>query len=133
MTIPNDRKIYEGEIASYWFDNGILVSLSKNPKRTVENISANVALVKEITRNQRVPLLIYLSNSPVPDKETREFSTTQLPVIYSAMAMVSRPGLSKFIMNILFALRPPPIPMKSFTNDETAKEWLKQFIENCIY
>lgn len=133
MAIPNDRKIYEGEIASYWFDNGILVSLSKNPKRTVENISANVALVKEITRNQRVPLLIYLSNSPVPDKETREFSTTQLPVIYSAMAMVSRPGLSKFIMNILFALRPPPIPMKSFTNDETAKEWLKQFIENCIY
>ena len=128
MTIPNDRKIYEGEIASYWFDNGILVSLSKNPKRTVENISANVALVKEITRNQRVPLLIYLSNSPVPDKETREFSTTQLPVIYSAMAMVSKPGLSKFIMNILFALKPPPIPMKSFTDHIAAKKWLQQFL-----
>jgi hypothetical protein len=128
MTLPNDRKIYEDEIASYWFDDGILVSLSKNPKRTVENISANVALVKEITRNQKVPLLIYLSNSPVPDKETREFSTTQLPVIYSAMAMVSRPGLSQFIMNILFALSPPPIPMRSFTSDAVAKEWLRQFV-----
>jgi hypothetical protein len=31
-------------------------------------------------------------------------------------------------MNILFALKPPPIPMKSFTNDEAAKEWLKQFV-----
>ena len=130
MIKPNDRKIYEGEIASYWFDDGILVSLSKNPKRTVENISKNVALVKEITGNRRMPLLIYLSNSPVPDKQTREFSTKQLPVIYSAMAMVSKPGLSKFIMNILFALKPPPIPMKSFTNDETAKEWLKQFVQN---
>jgi len=128
MIKPNDRKIYEGEIASYWFDGGILVSLSKNPKRTVENISKNVALVKEITGNRRMPLLIYLSNSPVPDKETREFSTKQLPVIYSAMAMVSKPGLSKFIMNILFALKPPPIPMKSFTNDGAAKEWLKQFV-----
>jgi hypothetical protein len=128
MIKPNDRKIYEGEIASYWFDDEILVSLSKNPKRTVENISKNVALVKEITGNRRVPLLIYLSNSPVPDKETREFSTKQLPIIYSAMAMVSKPGLSKFIMNILFALKPPPIPMKSFTNDETAKEWLRQFV-----
>lgn len=128
MTLPNDRKIYEDEIASYWFDDGILVSLSKSPKRTIENISANVALVKEITRNQRVPLLIYLSNSPVPDKETREFSTTQLPVIYSAMAMVSRPGLSQFIMNILFALSPPPIPMRSFTSDAVAKEWLRQFV-----
>ncbi|SHF51594.1 DUF7793 family protein [Flavisolibacter ginsengisoli] len=128
MTIPTDRPVYEGEIATYWFDDGILVSLSKSPRRTVANISANVALVKQITNNKRVPLLIYLSNSPVPDKETRKFSTTQLPVIYSAMAMVSKPGLAQFIMRILFQLKPPPIPMKSFTNDKEAKEWLKKFL-----
>ena len=127
MTIPTDTPVYEGEIATYWFDDGILVSLSKSPRRTVANISANVALVKQITNNKRVPLLIYLSKSPVPDKETRKFSTTQLPVIYSAMAMVSKPGLAQFIMRILFQLKPPPIPMKSFTNDLEAKEWLKKY------
>jgi hypothetical protein len=132
MTIPTYRKIYEGEIATYWFDDGMLVSLSKSPKRTVENITANVALVKEITGNQRVPLLIYLSDSPVPDKKTRVFSTEQLPVIYSAMAMISKPGLSKFIMNILFAFKPPPIPIKSFTNDVEAKEWLKQYVKEKV-
>ena len=128
MTIPNDREIYEGEIATYWFDEGMLVSLSKSPKRTVANISGNVALVKSIANNKRVPLLIYLSSSPVPDKETRRFATEQLPLIYSAMAMVSKPGLAKFIMNILFMLKPPPIPMKSFTNDEAAKKWLRQYV-----
>ena len=128
MTIPTDRPVYEGEIATYWFDDGILVSLSKSPRRTVANITANVALVKQITNNKRVPLLIYLSNSPVPDKETRKFSTTQLPVIYSAMAMVSKSGLAQFIMRILFQLKPPPIPMKSFTNDLEAKEWLKKYL-----
>ena len=127
MTIPTDRPVYEGEIATYWFDDGILVSLSKNPRRTVANISANVALVKQITNHTRVPLLIYLSNSPVPDKETRRFSTTQLPVIYSAMAMVSKPGLAQFIMKILFRLKSPPIPIKSFTDNREAKEWLKQY------
>jgi hypothetical protein len=127
MTIPTDRPVYEGEIATYWFDDGILVSLSKSPRRTVANITANVALVKQITNNTRVPLLIYLSNSPVPDKETRKFSTTQLPVIYSAMAMVSKPGLSQFIMKILFQLKPPPIPMKTFTDDSEAVTWLKQY------
>ena len=130
MQPPTDRKVTEGEIATYWFDDGILVSLSKSPQRTVENIKGNVALVKEITNNKRVPLLIYLSNSPVPDKETRKFATTQLPVIYTAMAMVSKPGLAKFIMNILFALKPPPIPMKSFTDDKAAKEWLQQYVQN---
>lgn len=127
-SIPSDRQIWDGEIATYWLEDGILVSLSKSVKRTVELIAGNVELVKDITGNKRVPLLIYLTNSPVPDKETRKFSTEQLPVIYSAMAMVSEPGLSRLIMNILFALKPPPIPMKSFTNDQEAKEWLKQYL-----
>jgi len=128
ITPPANAQIYKGEIADYWFDEGILVSLSKSVKRTVENISGNVALVKQITDNKPVPLLIYISSSPVPDKATRKFSTEQLPVIYSALAMVSKPGLSKFIMNILFSLKPPPIPIKSFTDDNEAKEWLKQYL-----
>nr|WP_199158925.1 STAS/SEC14 domain-containing protein [Pedobacter sp. ASV2] len=128
IEIPKDREIYEGQIATYWFSDEILVSLSKSIRRTVQNITENVALVKQITNGKRVPLLIYLKNSPVPDRETREFSTQQLPIIYSAMAMVSKPGLAQFIMKILFKFKASPIPIKSFTDDETAKEWLKQFI-----
>jgi hypothetical protein len=128
IQIPTDRQTWEGEIATYWFDdNGILVSLSKSVSRTVENISSNVALVRSITNDKPVPLLIYLAKSPIPDKQTRKFSTEQLPKIYSAMAMVSKPGLSQFIMSILFGLKTPPIPMKSFTDDIAAREWLKQF------
>lgn len=118
----------KGEIADYYFDpSGILYSYSKPVRRTVENISANVALVKSITADKPVPLLIFLCDSPVPDKETREFSKTQLPVIYKAMAMVSKPGLSSFIMKILFKLQKPPIPMRSFTDEGKAKEWLLPF------
>lgn len=129
MEAPKDKHIIQGEIADYWMEDGILYSLSKSPKRTVENISANVELVKQITGNKPMPLLIYLAKSPVPDKATRTFSTKMLPVIYSAMAMVSKPGLAKFIMNILFKLKPPPIPMKSFTDDKAAKKWLQQFVK----
>lgn len=126
---PDQVQLIEGEIADYWLDPaGILYSYSKNPKRTVENIRNNIALVKKITGNKKVPLLIYLSNSPVPDKATRKFSAEQLPNVYKAMAMVSKPGLSKFIMNILFSLKPPPIPMKSFSDDKEAREWLKQYL-----
>ncbi len=129
MQIPTDRQVFEGEIATYWMnDDGILVSLSKNPKRTIANITGNMALVKQITGNRKVPLLIYLSNSPVPDKETRRFVTKVLPDLYAAMAMVSKPGLAKFIMNILFSFKPPVIPMKSFSDDGEAKEWLKQYL-----
>lgn len=127
-TIPTDRQIFEGEIATYWLDDGILVSLSKSTRRTVANITDNVALVKRITNNQKVPLLIYLRSSPMPDKATRTFSTEQLPQVYSAMAMVSKPGLAQFIMQLLFRFQQPPIPMKHFTDDAAAKAWLKQYV-----
>ncbi len=121
--------LIEGEIADYYLDKeGILYSYSKNIQRTVENISRNVALVKSITGNKPVPLLIYLTDSPVPDKATRQFSTEQLPYIYKAMAMVSKPGLSQLIMSLLFKFQQPPIPIKSFTDDKKAREWLERFL-----
>ncbi|KRT16969.1 hypothetical protein ASU31_04610 [Pedobacter ginsenosidimutans] len=129
MENDSDKQLIEGEIADYLLtDDGILISYSKSILRTVENISANVELVKKITGNKKVPLLIYLKNSPVPDKETRKFSTEQLPQIYTAMAMVSKPGLAQLIMKILFKFQTPPIPIKSFTDDEKAREWLKRFL-----
>lgn len=125
MNTLDSTKLIKGEIADYYLDtDGILYSYSKNPMRTVKNISENITLVKQITDNKPVPLLIYLCDSPIPDKETRKFSTEQLPNVYKAMAMVSKPGLSKFIMNILFKFQKPPIPMKSFSDDKEAKEWL---------
>ncbi|SDH66786.1 SpoIIAA-like [Pedobacter terrae] len=129
MRSDSHNQLIEGEIADYLLtDEGILVSYSKSILRTVENIKANVALVKEITNNKKVPLLIYLKNSPVPDKETRKFSTEQLPQIYTAMAMVSKPGLAHLIMKMLFKFQNPPIPIKSFTDKEKAMEWLKRFL-----
>jgi hypothetical protein len=126
--IPTDKPIFEGEIATYWIEDGILISLSKSTLRTVENIRRNVALVQQITGGKRVPLLIYLSNSAVPDKATQKFSREQVPVIYSAMAMVSKPGLAQFIMKLLFSFQTPPIPMRNFDNEQEAKAWLMQYV-----
>jgi hypothetical protein len=129
IILPKNVELIKGEIADYWLDNdGILFSFSKSPVRTVKNISENIALVRSITKNRKVPLLIYLTDSPVPDKATRKFTKEQLPEVYTAMAMVSKPGLTKLIMNILFKFSKTPIPMKSFTDDEEAKEWLKQYL-----
>lgn len=127
MNIPENIDITKGAIADYWIEDGILFSMSKPILRTVENIGGNVNLVKQITNGKKMPLLIYLTNSPMPDKATRDFSKKQLPNIYKAMAMVSKPGLAQFIMKILFKFQEPPIPMKSFNSKEEAVAWLQQF------
>jgi hypothetical protein len=127
--LNDETKLIVGEIADYSYENGILISYSKSPKRTIENIKGNIALVKSITGNKRVPLLIFLSNSPIPDKETRKYVTKVLPEVYTAMAMVTKSGLGKFIMNILYGLQSPPIPMRTFTSENDARTWLNQYIE----
>ena len=58
---PTDRQIFEGEIATYWLDDGILISLSKSPRRTVANITANIELVRRISNNKKISLLIQVA------------------------------------------------------------------------
>ncbi|KQS41609.1 STAS/SEC14 domain-containing protein [Pedobacter sp. Leaf194] len=129
MQSDTENNLIEGEIADYLLtDEGMLIAYSRSVLRTVESISRNVDLVKRITNNKPAPLLIYLKTSPIPDKETRRISAKKLPEIYTAMAMVSKPGLAQFIMRILFKFQNPPIPMKSFTDDKKAMEWLKRFL-----
>ncbi len=124
-------QLIEGEIANYRLDeSGILYSYSKSVLRTVPLMQKNRELVKSIAGDKPVPLLIFLKNSPMPDKATRDYSKSILPEIYSAMAIVSRPGLSALIMKLLFAFQRPPIPMKSFTDEETAKAWLLSLSSN---
>ncbi|MEY4954250.1 MAG: hypothetical protein RI981_335 [Bacteroidota bacterium] len=124
-------QLIEGEIADYRLDEtGILYSYSKSVLRTVPLMERNKELVKSIAGDKPVPLLIFLKNAPMPDKATRDYSKSILPEIYSAMAMVSKPGLSALIMKLLFALQKPPIPMKSFTDEETAKAWLLSLSTN---
>ncbi len=118
-------ELIRGDIADYRLDDsGILYSYSKSVLRTVPLMEANAALVKQMTGGKPVPLLIFLKNSPMPDKATRQYSKAKIPELYSAMAMVSKPGLSSFIMKLLFAFQKPPIPMKSFTDELEAKAWL---------
>lgn len=129
VVIPTDQQVFESQIATYWFEDEVLISLSKSIKRTVPLIKENVELIQLKTANRPVPLLIYLTNSTVPDKATRQYSTEHLPKVYSAMAMVSQPGLAQLIMNLLFRFKKPPIPMKSFTNKEEAMKWLKEVVK----
>lgn len=128
MQPPTDREVFENELGTYWLDNGFIVSISSGLKRTISNTTRDIALVKRITNNKKLPFLIYISDAPAPDADTREFVAKQLPDVYLAMAIVSKFGIGNIIKNVLFRFMPPSIPMKNFTNTEEAREWLKKFL-----
>ena len=129
MQIPADKQVHKGRLGTYWIDDeGILISVSTPEQRTLQNTKENVELIKRITNNRKVCVLVYLTRSKRPDKKTREYVKREMGNIYKSMAIVSKGGLGELVMNVLFKLSTPPIPMKTFSNDAEAREWLKQFV-----
>src|ERR1051325_1366819 len=119
----------ESEIAISWLgDDGILYSVSKPPTRTIENVKDNIEVVRKITGGKKTCILVFLCPSGKPTRATREYVAKVLPDVYTAMAMVSSSGLGKVIMNFIFRLNKPSIPMKTFSNASEAKEWLKNYL-----
>jgi len=123
------EELVRGEIADYTMgEDGILTAYSHSTLRTVENITRNLSLVKTITGGKRVPLLLFLVSSPMPDKETRRLSAKIVTENYSAMAMVCRPGLGALVLRAIFGLKSAPIPTRIFTNADQARTWLGGFV-----
>jgi hypothetical protein len=130
MSPPNPpAHALESEIAISWLgDDGILYSVSKPPTRTIENVKGNIEVVKKITGGKKACILVFLCPSGKPTKATREYVAKVLPGVYKAMAMVSSSGLGRIIMNFIFRFNQPSIPMKTFSNEAEAKEWLKNYL-----
>jgi len=127
MHQPLKSELVKGEIADYYLnEEGVLFSYSKTVVRTVKNISENLELVKGITGGRKVPLLLYVKPSPMPDKATRKYSAEHVADNYSAMAMVSDSGVGNTILRLLFSIKKSPIPIKVFSDDTAALNWLRR-------
>ncbi len=129
MQAPDNVKIYEGELADFWFDDfGILCAVSKKVPRTIEKQKANYALIREITGNKRVCLLADNTVTYIQDDKTREFSAREMPELFKAMAVISHTVMGKAAAHLFQYFHGQPIPIRSFDNETEAKEWLKQYL-----
>ena len=121
--------VHEGELAFFWFDeSGILCALSKDTPRTFEKQQKNYEFIKNISGNKKVCLLSDTTNSATQDKATRDYMAQEIPNVFIAMAVISDSILGKFITNMFLHLKQQPIPIKFFSNEKDAKEWLKGFL-----
>lgn len=129
MTIPNNAEIFEGELATFWFDeNGILCARAKNTQRSLETQKRNYDFIRQITGNKKVCLLSDTTSSQPQDKQTRDYMAAELPNVFKAMAIVSGSETGKLITNIFLTLQQQPIPIQMFPTEKEAKEWLKQYL-----
>lgn len=133
MEIPAGAKTLELTASIIWFgEDGILYSTPKPgipPKQTLEDVSEEMKKFRAFTNNKKV-CMVAESNpkAPAPAKEERDFIADALSSITKAMAIVTTSPVSKMIANLFFGFKPPPYPMKMFTNKDEAVTWIKQYL-----
>lgn len=131
MEIPDNTEIYDFPTSRMWFDeNGILCSVSKKAtQQTVEEAKSTMGQFLLITGGKKVCMLSDSTDSAPIDKEMRDYLAEVLPDIVIAIAIVSRSAVGKMFANIFFSLKKQPYPVKMFTDENDAKDWLKQYLQ----
>ncbi len=130
MVVPNDVEIFDLPTSVMWFDeNGILCSIAKKvPQQTVEEAKLTMIEFTKITKGKKVCLLSDSTDSPPLDKEMRDYAAEVIPAIAKAVAIISRSAVGKMAANLFFSIKKQPYPVKMFTEESEAKEWLKQYL-----
>ena len=129
MTPPRNAKVYEGDLADFWFEeDGILCAVSKMVPRTLENQKANYDLISAITSNKRVCLLADNTLTYEQDDETRKYMASEIPKIFKAMAVISRTVFGQAVSDTFLYYQGKPVPIKTFKDESEARQWLRQFI-----
>jgi hypothetical protein len=134
MRIPENVNVIDWQTSFMWFDeDGILFSMPKpgvpEPELTREESLAEMEKFKKLIGGKKVCMVLETNaNSKPPKKEDRDFIAEQLNQIAKAMGIISSSPLSRMIANLFFGLKPPPYPVKFFSNEKDAKDWIKQYV-----
>jgi hypothetical protein len=133
MKIPFDRKVIEMPGSLIWFDQeGVLSIVPKDDAasaRSIEQIKSEMNELRNIIGEKKVCIVMETNNRGTsPPKEQRDFIAKEINSITKAMALVTSSPLSRMVANIFFSFKPPTYPYKLFSNEEDAREWIKQYL-----
>lgn len=129
MKIPENIELYEGELATFWFDaSGILCAYAKPVERSLEKQINNYEFIRHISGNKKVCLLANATSSKFIDDATRKYIQDEMPKLFKAMAVVSDSAFGKVNTVIFKNLNADTIPIELFAEEAEAIEWLKQYL-----
>jgi hypothetical protein len=129
MKPPINTKVFEGYLATFWLDeSGILYAKGKKVPRSLQTQKENYEFIKQITGNKKVCLLSDTTTTSPQDKATRDYIETELPNMFTAMAIISKSAVGEIIPKLFTTINKQSIPMQFFSSETEAKQWLKQYL-----
>src|SRR6185295_8566297 len=94
-----------------------------------EHMKAETTRFKEITGNEKVCLVVEMNSGYRPaNKEERELVAAEIKEIAKAVALIVSSPVTRILVNLFTGFRPPEYPVKIFSNEADAINWIKQYV-----
>lgn len=125
-------KIIETKIAKVWMSGNNICYAELLPGIEIEINGAkeNVSALKNVCGDKKTPIIIDSRNIKSMDRESRiYFSSEEIQTFTLALAILISSAVSRVIGNFFIGLNKPPYPVKLFTSEEKALDWLKTFVK----
>jgi len=101
--------------------------LEGKTEQTLASIKKELAIFQKWANGKPTGLLADNRNLKRFEADIRVFAQENIPQFANRSAVIVRPGISSFLINMFIYLNKPPISLKIFTNKEEAFKWLHNY------
>ncbi|MEZ4826552.1 MAG: hypothetical protein R3C61_09700 [Bacteroidia bacterium] len=112
-----------------WGDDQILRLTTKpQTQSTLESVIEEHEAIKELIGSQRVVMLTDIRNMVSATPEARAYTNSkELANTYLAVGLLVGNVFSRVIGSFILGINKPDYPVRLFTDEQSAVQWLKQF------
>jgi hypothetical protein len=130
LKVPNDTKLYETPIATFWLDkDGIVCATSKKVERTIAHYEKNFAVLAGFMKEGKKVLFLSDASEAMPmTTAIRDYFVNEIPKYVKAFALVSEVPLPGTLTTAVIKLSFEGFPVTQFPNETEAKDWLKTYL-----
>ncbi len=119
----------ENKYVEIWFDNGLVYEIFK--PGCILTISAAREIVQDrlkVSDGKISPIFIDLRNMVSTENAARSYlASAEAHEYLSAGGLLINNEIQRLLMNLWLKIDKPYVPVKGFTNENKALEWLEQF------
>lgn len=120
---------FESPYVTMWIENGILYGRFANDlELTLPIAKACVEGRIFFSKGKSYPMLVDMTGLKSVNKQARQYMATMGATLVTAGALITRSAVSKMIGNMFLTIDKPPVPVKLFTSELKAREWLKGYL-----
>ena len=113
------------KISYYEVDNLLRITIKENTTLGLAEINSHFLQEYRLTEGRKPLVLVDIRTDFNMNANTRKYAVRQSSSSHLARAILIRPGFRLFFTNLYFQIRKPATPIKLFSTEESAFQWLK--------